>query len=758
MRFPCSFMSVLISMALLLQAPLAHPADPVSSSIKSRILATSEPVKLTVPAAADETLTLRDIGAGHPLLLTGTEDGESLWFGVRSDEVIHRALLRIRYTASPALIPELSHIKIYLNQEVIAVIDLPRDKAGKVQTQEIELDPRFLVSSNNLRFQLVGHYTRDCEDPMHSSLWVNVSNLSELQLWTRHIQLPNDLALFPTPFLDNRSNQRMPLPFHFQEPPDTHLVRAAGILASWFGTQAGKRRLNYSVSYGPLPEQHAILLLSNDHLPEPLALAPVAAPTILITQHPDHPDIKYLVIMGKTTEEAETAASALVLGNGILSGAVASVTKPALPPARQPYDSPHWVSTEHVTRLGDLVRNAAELQVSGSNPPPIRIDFRMPPDLLLWQHSDIRLDLNYRYTPPITEEQSFLSLYTNGNLLKAMRLKRSSDEASLTQRVQMMANDHVVPESLRIPAFQLGADNTLEMKFFSSDYRQGWCMTSSVDSFFASIDADSTLDFRGFYHYAIMPDLGSFSRSGFPFTRLADLAETQIVLPGQPSAMDIKAALVMLSEMGLSTGVPALRFGIQFGDSADNLRGKDLLVISTTSTHPLIRQWAAYVPASFDDEARTFGQDFEWNRVFQFTDLDTFRQKLRYIGANSFRTEGTLAALTGFESPIDKGRSVISFEANSDEEAERALLTFTDRSAMRFVEDDVAIFRRGSVQTYEVGPHYYAGELPVWMWLGFHLTRHPVLMALSGLGSGLVIAFYLYASVQRLRHRRLGTG
>ncbi len=39
------------------------------------------------------------------------------------------------------------------------------------------------------------------------------------------------------------------------------------------------------------------------------------------------------------------------------------------------------------------------------------------------------------------------------------------------------------------------------------------------------IGDDSTIDFSKYYHFIAMPDLRVFANSGFPYSRMADLAD-----------------------------------------------------------------------------------------------------------------------------------------------------------------------------------------------------------------------------------------
>src|ERR1035437_792393 len=164
------------------------------------------------------SLTFRQMGAWSAIKLRGVDGSQTLSFPIRADEVVVAAKLRIAYDYSPALIPELSHLKISLNERIAMVEALPKDK-GLANTREINLDPRLFGEINNLRFKLIGHYTRQCEDPFHSSLWLTLSDLGRLELTLAPASMTNDLKNLPAPFLDKRENVSLQLPFVFASAP-----------------------------------------------------------------------------------------------------------------------------------------------------------------------------------------------------------------------------------------------------------------------------------------------------------------------------------------------------------------------------------------------------------------------------------------------------------------------------------------------------------------------------------------------------------
>ncbi|MFM9886964.1 MAG: cellulose biosynthesis cyclic di-GMP-binding regulatory protein BcsB, partial [Burkholderiales bacterium] len=172
--------------------------------------------------------TLRQLSGLNALSLRGTDGGATVAFGGRADELVTKAVLRLRYSHSPALLLAQSHLRILLNDETAGIIQFTKETAARSSEQAFELDPRFIGDVNRLRFQFIGHYAADCEDQLHSSLWAEVSGASELELTARPIPVRSDLALLPEPFFDARDLNRLQLPFVFPTAPSLEMVRAGG--------------------------------------------------------------------------------------------------------------------------------------------------------------------------------------------------------------------------------------------------------------------------------------------------------------------------------------------------------------------------------------------------------------------------------------------------------------------------------------------------------------------------------------------------
>jgi hypothetical protein len=89
------------------------------------------------------TISLKQMGQGSNIELRGVEGERTFPFTVRSDEVITSAKIRYGIAYSPALLPDLSHIKVSVNNELVSVVPLPKDNPKGI-VREDNIDPRFL--------------------------------------------------------------------------------------------------------------------------------------------------------------------------------------------------------------------------------------------------------------------------------------------------------------------------------------------------------------------------------------------------------------------------------------------------------------------------------------------------------------------------------------------------------------------------------------------------------------------------------------
>lgn len=718
---------------------------------------------LKAPAEEVRRYTLKQLGNNQAMLPLRTTDGKvSVTFGSRADELVTKALLRVRYTYSPALIAGQSHIKVALNEEPIGVINLSKENAGKSVIQEIALDPRFIADFNRLTLQFIGHYTTaDCEDPLHSSLWADISGSSELELTTRRLAIKNDLALLPGPFFDARDNSRLNLPFVFANKPSRQTLHAAAVTSSWFGQLASWRGARFPAQLNQLPTGYAVVFATPSERPDFLAdylakMPPIAAPMLSVITNPADGYSKLLLVLGRDGKDLEMAAQGLVLGNATLSGSQAVIREIKQEAPRQAYDAPNWVRLDRPMKFGELIASPQELQAFGHVPEALRINMRIPPDLFTWRSRGVPVDLKFRYSPPIRASESRLTMSINDELVQSFNLRASGQGSESRVRLPLL-DDGLLGDSKEvfIPAFKLGSRNQLQYNFSFAYQKEGFCKDTQIENIRAMIDADSKVDFSGYPHYAEMPNLGYFATSGFPFTKYADLSQTVVVIPDNPNAYDIETLLTLLGHMGESTGHPATRVRLAGPGDESLFKDADLLLIGTGPQQTLLSRWGDKLPAMISGETRRISQPTRVvNALFDWLGFGTAPDPT-ISTQQKIDSNGPLAALFGFESPLSAQRSVVAVTAAAPEHLLQALDALDDNGLVRSMHGSVVFLRPQKADSILAGDTYTIGYLPIWTAIWFPLSEHPILLALMSVLAVLIFAFALWRSLKAVANRRL---
>ncbi|WP_225785177.1 cellulose biosynthesis cyclic di-GMP-binding regulatory protein BcsB [Xenophilus sp. Marseille-Q4582] len=698
---------------------------------------------------------LMQLGINYAVQLQGVSATVGIPFSIRADELVTQAALRLHYSYSPSLIPELSHLKVSVNDVLVATLPAAAADAGKPLVREIPIDRRLIAEFNRINVQLVGHYTRDCEDTMHSSLWAKIDAASTLRLHLQPLRLGNELGSLPQPFFDARDIRRARIPVVLGN-SSSALLESAGIVSSWLGAQADYRGAQFPVSLAALPASgHAVVFALADTPIQGLTLPPVQGPSLSMVDHPGDPTAKLLLVQGRNADELRSAASALALNARAFSGPTARVTEFQPPAARKPYDAPRWLPTDRPVQFGELGQ-AGDFTVSGYTPDVVRVNFQLPPDLFTWRKDGVPVELQYRYTPRPRPDQSTLNVNVNETFVGALPLRAAypgGDAWWNPLATPLMADGTTVSKkTVTLPPLALSARNQLRLHYYFEPKAQK--CTQLLDNASGTIDPRSTIDLSGLPHYIAMPELAAFANSGFPFTRLADLAETAVILPDQPAAADLETYLGLMGVVGRATGYPALRMKVGRAGDAPQWADKDLLVLGSPQRQPLLNQWAPHMPVQQPGAGTT-----QWQLAGWLDDAVKLVIGTRARGdlptaapPMSVADDGRRAMIAGFESPLRPGRSVVAVITPEGSHASLmdALLT---PERLADIQGSLAIVRDTQVHSVLGSQVYYVGRLPPIAWLRWQMSRSPLALFAITLAVAVLGAAAAYASL-RLRARR----
>ncbi|MGB8029362.1 MAG: UDP-forming cellulose synthase catalytic subunit [Terracidiphilus sp.] len=678
-----------------------------------------------LPGQYHDTFTLAD--AGSPQIeLHSIDRRHNIYFTLPQTHVVRTATIHVYYAFSPALIPQLSQLKLILNGTLFATIQPTAGKYGgsdgRDQEADLNIPPELLVHSNALTIEFIGHYTMSCEDPANTALWARVQRNTYLDMRGDLLPLADDLKQLPIPFVDPAVIEPVSIPVVFPAPPSFKAIQAAGIVASYFGLVSADRPVRFPVRIGAIPQGNAIVIAENaSSLPAAFNLSSVSGPTVAMRTNPNDPYGKVLIITGPNADGAIVAAQAVALHSDMLIGTQAPITNLALPAKQTPDAAPRWARTDQTIPLLWDYATASQLQGDGTT--PLNVYFRIPPDLYYETGGDnTRLHLVYRYNSIPIGPISSLQVRINSAFLGSTPLIPGQDALRAT------ATDVPVPV-VNLRPFS----NTLSFDYTFQVARKQNCDNTTPINLQGAILRDSYLDLRGYPHWTPLPNLEIFSNAGFPFTRLADLSGTTVVLPPAPTEQEIETFVTLMGHFGRQTGFPGLRVTVAGPDALQNGAATDFLIIGTGGDQPAFSTLGTHLPVSLGS-----GQVQVHDTAGFFVSLlHNAWWKLRsgqHTESGELTAGGTPdAVIEGIESPYDiaGSRSIVAIHLKDGSTFEPFMATFLDVQQSSEVSGSVSVLHGTEFRSFRVGSQvYFVGTLPWWTQLRLWAAGYPWLIAI----------------------------
>ncbi len=707
------------------------------------------------PGTRQVVYNLTQLGAQGPLSLTGTSEWGGVKFGVRADEVVTAGQLSLIGATSPSLIPEVSNVTVTLNEQYVGTIPVNREQPN--YQLEMPVSPVFFQDNNLLNFHFAGRITMECNDPLNPLIWAKVYDRSTLTLTLERLPPQRDLARLPMPFFDSHEKQLLSLPVILPANPSNDVLRASAITASWFGQLASFRGASFPVTNEPPAQGNAVMVLLAADARGLNYLPPINGATLAVIANPNDSLSSILVIAGRTGDEVAAAATALTLGSRALGNDVAVVQAPEVAP-RRPYDAPAWIPTDRPVKLGELV-DATELQSYGYEG-SIHIPFRTAPDFYTWRDRPFPVDLRYRGPPgPIIDVSvSRLDSFINGNFLGTFSLGDSEHRDSWLSRLIGLGSSSSEAR-VDVPSYYVYGLNDLQFYFDAKPLRRGDCAAVPSD-LRMSVDPDSTIDLSRGYRFSTMPNIAYFVSSGFPFTRMADLSETAVILPDRPTTVEIGAFLNLMGRIGGLTGFPVVRIAVARPSEAASVADRDILIIGALPRLQSAGNLFRTAPLRVDGNRLAVAQTSALESVRRiFGDRTDVDREVVATTLSAGLTEGT-AVLMGGESPLKSGRSMVAIVASAPQGLDAVLTTLRATNPqtvekVKKIQGDLAFFTGGDVTSYRVGPTYTVGVLPFWLWPSWYLRDQPLGVAALMLVGCVLCGVALYWAVRRKASGRL---
>ena len=729
------------------------PALPLVALLLAGLAATAwhaqaapRPAKKVEPAAQvkppapgfDDVRTFVELGQRQPLNISGPQGQAVLNFTLPLSKVATEAHLGLNYRLAPVLDPNKTELQFTLNGAPIGslALGMAGTAGNTLNHAELAVPAELLVIQNTLTMQLRSQCRAACS-PDEGEIRTVIDPTSSLHLSGEVIPWPNDLSLLPSPFFDPQVQLGLELGFLLPQEADPQLLRAAGVIASYFGGLANHRNARFTVSNSDFPKGNCVVFISAEYGDlTTLKLPPPTAPTVAIRDNPSDPAGKVLVIGGKDSAQVLQAAQSVAAGLGQKQGDFG--TFEGGPPARttRPYDAPRWLKAGRVVLLGE---NTPQEQLRVENQGEVHWYFRLPPDLHFGQRDGVPLRLHYRFAPLPADSRAEVRIHINGVAVSTKRFNGGNASESVRDIVEL-------------PAASLYPSNTLTVEFQHFD--RAALATVPV----ASVLRDSELDLSGIPHFTSVPRLDLFAKAGFPFTRTADLSGVAVVLPERPSIEESRFYLELMGFLSAQTGTAGTQIDVMDTQRAMHTSDRDLIVIGTAESMPLFGAWNQLMPVRIGKtEFAINPPDSTWLRLWAMP--------LTPYGRETGRLKERLAAapvpeavLQAFVSPLNSQRCVLAISARTPQSFEPLLDTIDKSVQEERIFGTVSLMSGGTFESFRVlGASYDVGELGIRDAIDFWVYRYMWFVPFVVILLGLVLANMTAGWVERQVKERLST-
>ena len=693
----------------------ALPGIAIAFLAMSLGLVTARPLKAAEsPSSSNfsDSYDLFSLGQRQPIVLRGAEARTNLSFPVPITKVVTHATLLLNYRMSAAVAPRVSVINLSMNGASVGSVPvLQSSEPEQLISAQVDLPADILARDNTLTLELQARCAPGCNGGTIDDLWLRVEPSTHLQLSGVLLPLANDLRLLPMPFFDQTSTRTAVVPVALPQEPDAPTLEAAGVIASWIGILADYRGFHFPVTLGVIPAGNAIVLaLHGSDLLSGLALDGLAGPSVALRTNPSDPNGKLLLIMGDDSAQLLSAARAVSLGRYPRRGDSAALAGFQLPPPRQPYDAPRWLSTRRSVGLGQS-RNAGDLRVYGDG--AVNLYFRLPPDLYFGSTSYIPLRLAFRMANWPAGEKAIVRIRLNGVFIAARKLSAGTGEETQT-------------ELIGLPVSALTPNNTVTVEFARNRPFVARQATYPEEV----VLPESSVDLSGFRHFVEMPRLDLFANAGFPFTRRADLAGTAVVLPRDPSPQQFSFYLALLGFFGARTGYPALQVNVWRPDEIGSATDRDLVIVSANAA---AEAFASHRPSQAVAQLENGRVVFNPPKGYW---LDRFAF-LRGPSRNDDLLNEVLSAdpapdgfVEELASPLYSGRTAVVLGIPGPKEGLNAFETaLAGGAGIEQIQGSLSLLQGNRFHSFDFNSRAYTlGDLPWYAYLRFWLARHYLLI------------------------------
>lgn len=704
-------------------------------------------------------ITFTNMGSPKGIEIYPGQKSAGISFTLPIDKVITSAKLELYVSMTEAMQDTTTHIDVKVNGQALGSLPVA---STEITNYELDIPAEFLAQDNSITLDMADD-DFVCKIDYSGKQKIVIDPESFLSVGGYNLELGSDLSLFPLPFFDKYNSGTILINFVLPKNSTSDTIYGSLMLASYFGTIADYRTVKFNVAHDTLPLDNAIVFAHPGQ-----TVAGIDMPQkegIYIKDHPYSKPYKNIFIVAKNKSSFIKAVYSLV--NAKLSTATDYLKiKNDKPELREAYDAPFWIPSNKKVYLSSLLKKNQSLVTHGYTHGPLNITFKAAPDLYqLYEDSgDLYVAYEFPLDKNIDENESGLNLLLSGAFLDKLPVNKKG----LLENIWRLSGGDAREDKrhVQISPNMIYGDNNLELYFDLRLKPNTPCSVISDPNVKSVIDESSYIDLSKTKHFARLPNLSYYVGASFPFTRYSDFSHTAVLLPDDPSIVELNTLMNMVARAGTSTGSLVSAEQVVIGSDLflkdpEFFEDKDLLIVSNLSHKD-------YLSKLFDGSAFTFnGNELNIYDYGLISFRGGFFRGLRRFLSGDFRAENVDAnryvrtslawrGFLSFLSPFDSDKIAVVVTATDDEELEKLTDDLANSNVNRSVRGDITLISGlNKVMSFNVGDYIFSGNVSTSFKILTFAGEHVIWLCISSFIVLILLSYIISKYLQRRSRARL---
>ncbi|MGN0902180.1 MAG: cellulose biosynthesis cyclic di-GMP-binding regulatory protein BcsB, partial [Succinivibrio sp.] len=442
-----------------------------------------------------QRLSFARMGAKDGIELNAGQKNSGISFTLPIDKVIISAKLELYITMTEMLKDRNIHLAVKVNGQPLGTLPIMNTELTDF---EISVPAEFLSQNNSISVE-IDDDEFVCKVDYSGKYKIKVDSASYIAVEGYNLELGTDLSLFPLPFYDRYNLDDAKINFVLPKGMSKDTLKAALMMASYFGSLADYRAVSFNVVYDTLPQDNSIVfahpkqIIAGIEMPE--------KPGIYIKGHPYSSPYKNIYVIGANEDELIRAVYTLVNARTDTNTDYLALGN-ALPPVRKAYDAPNWIPSDRKVYLSELLKKNQSLVTHGYWHSALNLSFKAAPDLYqMYEDSgDLYIAYEFPLDKNIDETVSGLNLSLSGNFIEKLPVYKKG----LLENIWRLSGGDAREDKrhVLIPPNIIYGDNNLEM-YFDLRLKSGTpCSVISDPNVKSVIDESSYLDLSKTRHFS----------------------------------------------------------------------------------------------------------------------------------------------------------------------------------------------------------------------------------------------------------------